>query len=438
MSKSSDMPKDLTTATKIYQRIAARPNIISGQILQKNPLLVSATWKTQDYHENSSTSYTKIYTQNENKSSFTTLSKTICEPTFSSMSPSRNLSCRIRKLKSDEKPTKPDHIIEIWDESSQSRIVYHKIDKKSSGCESPTTNDTFGSITWNKSENKVAFICEPYEEPSKSFFSASNSDSVPPGGKHFFNEDFHEQLYSTKKPTLAVFDIAQETLTTYTFEKCVRRPLFLQEDILLIAEENFPYKLGRIYCDNKPTQVVRFNERSGFCKFLNEKSSITELFSRPGHDNEFFYFERRTGLGPHYDVSRLCKWEDGSTSVVIDYVEKANDDFNGFYVETTSTPDGRRFLTDSEMIVESFHGSKMLLFKVNVDEKTVESLETSLPKQKILDLTDEMILLAHSSPKQPDSLAIYDLASGKILNIEQQQVLKINYQIEKFSTDGVE
>merc|ERR1711994_1023131 len=105
------MPFDVKHAAKIYQQISSVPNLVSARILQTNPAIVQATWKTQNYFENTSTSYIKTYASNGQ--GFTNLNKSVVDPesNFQSLSPSRQSSCIIRKAKIPENGDLKEYII---------------------------------------------------------------------------------------------------------------------------------------------------------------------------------------------------------------------------------------------------------------------------------------------------------------------------------------
>ncbi|CBY13899.1 unnamed protein product [Oikopleura dioica] len=110
-----------------------------------------------------------------------------------------------------------------------------------------------------------------------------------------------------------------------------------------MALDEKPFKLGRIYCTNRPIAIYK-TSISDFSKF--EKLTDIEYSARsprwiPGND-ESFIFLKRTTYGPHLECDALCKFTDGKIQEIIPVVKdypKTATEFAGIYcTELKSSP----------------------------------------------------------------------------------------------------
>lgn len=122
-----------------------------------------------------------------------------------------------------------------------------------------------GGISLNPSNTKVAFIAEAKKAKNVPFFPVKNSSANKNGNskqvygqEYSFTEEWGEQLVGKSQSVIVTVDLQTfqvDVLEDLVPEKyCPGQIQWISDSILVgIAVESIPYRLGLIYCTNRPS-----------------------------------------------------------------------------------------------------------------------------------------------------------------------------------------
>ena len=110
----------------------------------------------------------------------------------------------------------------------------------------------------------------------------------------------------------------------------------LSGKILFVGHNEQPFRLGRIYCTNRPTSIFE----TSVANFTAVEQVTSDEFAtntpRFINDNDFIYF-RRDAWGPHADYHDLMLCKNGEHKVLVDADQKqslneSEDPFPGIFL----------------------------------------------------------------------------------------------------------
>jgi len=236
--------------------------------------------------------------------------------------------------------------IEKW--SQQRRL--QRIDLSKSATSLPKDLEITGAISVSSCGRHVVFSAETKGPDEKTFFdddskSEKTEEKTVFGQKYLSKKAWGEQMTKTISPNLVLVDFETEKVEKLVFEEAsLGQPqINSRGEIIFMALDEKPFKLGRIYCTNRPIAIYK-TSISDFSKF--EKLTDNEYSARsprwiPGND-ESFIFLKRTTYGPHLECDALCKFTDGKIQEIIPVVKdypKTATEFAGIYcTELKSSP----------------------------------------------------------------------------------------------------
>lgn len=139
---------------------------------------------------------------------------------------------------------------------------------------------TFGSVSWNPSEDRIAYIAEPLHKDAPSFWDDdddNDSDNEKKGDartKFHWREDWGEQLIGISSPSIYILDISARKVTPFavTFDPEDKSGKELNSEkegasighvswvlngthLVFTAWNNGPRRLGIIACTNRRSSV---------------------------------------------------------------------------------------------------------------------------------------------------------------------------------------
>ncbi|KAH7730616.1 CRE-DPF-5 protein [Aphelenchoides avenae] len=283
------------------------------------------------------------------------------------------------------------------------------------------TQGPFGCLKWSHKEDKLLYLAEKLDKKAE-FFDADiewNDDEklakANVGDKFKEAESWGEQTFEAKKPVLCVLNVPEETVNV--LEKVPESvspifPVWAPHDagIVFFGLRSEPFKLGRIYCDNRPGTLYYYEFAGESLQALSEENvSIEGISFSP--NNKFLTFFQRPSDGPHSATFGLHRidWDTKASSVLVPVVKKpsAPGAFPGFHQcgvpARTWASDGNR------IIVSTIWGSKCEIIAVNASNGHIEKLtniKSLYGTWNVLDVKDDIVLSTLSAPNVPPMLMI--------------------------------
>lgn len=212
----------------------------------------------------------------------------------------------------------------------------------------PNDLEITGALSVCPSGRYAVFSAETKQPEEKTFFDDSKSDEKSEcvfGQKFLSKKAWGEQMTKTISPNLVMVDFETEKVEKLVFEEAsLGQPqINSRGEILFMALDEKPHKLGRIYCTNRPIAIYK-TSTTNFREF--EKLTECDYSARsprwiPGNDDSFIFLKRTT-YGPHLECDALCKFTDGKILEIVPVVKdypKNDTDLAGIYcTELKSSP----------------------------------------------------------------------------------------------------
>ena len=292
----------------------------------------------------------------------------------------------------------------------------------------------FGTFNWSNGEDKLLYLAERQEKLAE--FNDADLDWEDPeklektaiGDKYRLVESWGEQCQEVKRPIICVLNIGTgkvkvfeaDWLNRITPHSVVWCPG--DEAIAFFGLDSQPFKLGRIFCNNRPGRLYKFDlEAEKLSQLLGEDDECSKRgfnafeglsFSRDGSKLVFF---ARKADGPHQACLTLWKvdWRaeeaDGGAKLhpeqLISIFERpvGEDDFPGIFAPNVPK---RAWTTDNKVFL--FTGTARSRFVVvAVDVISGMFSQIKFPMDgcwQLLDCHRDCLLLQFASSNCPPVL----------------------------------
>lgn len=180
------------------------------------------------------------------------------------------------------------------------------------------------------------------------------------GEKFTYKESWGEAMFEIKKPVLAILNVQESTVSVLDTIPDDVHPMSAQftpndEGIVFYGLKASPFKLGKVYCDNRPGALYFYGLDDEQLRTLGEENvSIAGLNISP--NKEIVYFQH-PATGPHQGTYGLYKLDSDHAEKgqeIIPIVKKPAKlgDFPGFYVPIVPqrpwANDGKRFVFSTQ------------------------------------------------------------------------------------------
>ncbi|CAF4970010.1 unnamed protein product, partial [Rotaria magnacalcarata] len=144
---------------------------------------------------------------------------------------------------------------------------------------------------------RLVFTAEEKRKPLKSYFTADKLDEIGEPAS-VYRENWGEQMEAFETSVVCIFD-----LDTKKVQLIENQPNDLYigqsswttnpDELIFVAFRLEPYRLGLIYCENRPSVLFKCNWRNNEWKQLTDFDPLCRLFPRhlPKTDNEFVYVQ---------------------------------------------------------------------------------------------------------------------------------------------------
>ncbi|TKR63435.1 hypothetical protein L596_027268 [Steinernema carpocapsae] len=305
-------------------------------------------------------------------------------------------------------------------------------------------NGEFGGLKWSYGEGHILYTAERNTKTAE-YFNADleweNDEKIAESGvgdKFVLNESWGEQCYEVKKPVLCIMDVSSGSVTVLDQMPKNLSPMFSiwapdDQGIVFFGLKNEPYKLGKIYCNNRKGALYYYDVVTAELTELSDPDVGIENPSFSPDGKTLAYFQR-PAEGPHNACFGLhaIDWQTKKNRVVVPIVgtPKQFDDFPGFFVYMAQEPE-RCWANDSKrMVLTTTWRSKFEIVVVNTETGKVTKLTNNGNTHgswMTTDVFDDKLLAVVSAPNRPPAMLIAHLPNeGDEVNLIwkrlQQQV----------------
>ncbi|VDK47956.1 unnamed protein product [Anisakis simplex] len=283
------------------------------------------------------------------------------------------------------------------------------------------SNGEFGGLKWSNGEGHVLFTAEKFSKKSE-YFDAdldwSNEEKIIEsnvGDKYELIENWGEQRFEACKPVICIMDVLSGGVTVIDQIPENLSPAYSvwapnDTGIVFFGIKNEPFKLGKIYCNNRRGTLYYYELESAKLTALSDEDVAVEEIAFSADNTKLIYFERSAN-GPHNATfsMRMVTWNDRANTEIVPIVSvpEPSDAFPGFsMIQLPSrcwSRDNRR------VIVSTAWGSKLELVVVDTHMGTVSRISNIVNVHgswSLFDVLDDTLLVVCSAPNRPPAALV--------------------------------
>ena len=397
----------------VFRKVSLVPSLVELTVTKTDDgnVFWDALWSQRDLKRNSKIKYRSSGMVTQCGSNLTTIktpysTETNGEKLFRP-SPCNNYVAVIREV---DVENKKNLFLEIWNGSFKSNSI-NLTDEDKHGTVHSTPS--FCCIEWSPDSKKLLYVAEKKLQPTTSFFKTSQKTSdATKGDEHVYRQEWGEQLVGCCEPTIVIYDVASNDVTV--MDDCVPEGMCVIEAIwknsttlIIVAVPTEPWKLGLVYCNNRPTTLFEF-EIENHQRIPLTSGKTCALSPRLAPDKHTLTYLEAAPFGPHRQCAKLMALDLANkcagSKAIIDVVR--NCDKNGFRGLYLSDLPRQPWLGNSnKMVVSSEHQFSMGLFLIDVNNAEVQPLATS-EEWSIQSVCDHLLFVSHSNPSLPPQLKV--------------------------------
>uniref|UniRef100_A0A9J2Q2B3 acylaminoacyl-peptidase n=1 Tax=Ascaris lumbricoides TaxID=6252 RepID=A0A9J2Q2B3_ASCLU len=317
-------------------------------------------------------------------------------------------------LSDDKNPKEKKQYIKIYDLMDHIELCCVDITTPKK-CGLVHTYEEFGGLKWSNGEGHILFIAEKYMKNAQ-YFDAdldwSNEEKLLEsnvGDKFKLIDNWGEQRYDVCCPVLCIMDIISGSITIIDQIPKNLTPSYSiwaprDEGIVFFGIKNEPFKLGKIYCNNRSGTLYYYELKNAQLYALSEENVAIEGISFSIDNSKLIYFQRTAG-GPHRATSALylMDWESKRTREVVPVVDAPTyTGFPGF--QLVHIPE-RCWANDNKRVILSSawrSGEEILVVDTSSgDVKNISNIVNTHGCWSLLDVMDDNLLVVCSAPNRP-------------------------------------
>ncbi|VDM39972.1 unnamed protein product [Toxocara canis] len=182
------------------------------------------------------------------------------------------------------------------------------------------TKEEFGGLKWSNGEGHILFSAEKQVKAAQ-YFDAdldwSSEEKVLEsnvGDKFKLTESWGEQRTDVCRPVLCIMDVISGSIAVIDQIPENLSPIYSvwtpnDEGVVFFGLKNEPFKLGKVYCNNRRGTLYYYQLENAQLHALSEEDVAIERISFSPDGTKLIYFQRTAG-GPHRTTCalRIVNW----------------------------------------------------------------------------------------------------------------------------------
>ena len=344
--------------------------------------IINTSWTQTNYKLNKKHDFSALYDLKkdyiERKGTFPIATNPFILETIS---PTGKFCAGILKRK-NEKTTKEEFLLEIRSSSGVDSTF-----NLSAFDEHGTVNSdvVFGSLDWSQDESKIVYVAEKKKNESVSFFEQGKSETKKEdcdkseGDKYVFEESWGELLDEVINPVICVLDLNEKKLRI--LEDVVpedispAQPQFQGNDVIFFEGiKKTPFRLGRIYCVNRESQMYSLNikdssQANTLFSSGDKSTSLCPRVSPNGQRILFLYRKLKADGDSHLGAENIAVYNLEKASLI--KIEKFEFKEEMFSIFVHSLPSFCWFSDSTHVAIACFSHFKRYLYILNTDTQKV-------------------------------------------------------------------
>ena len=346
--------------------------------------IINTSWTQTNYKLNKKHEFTTMYDLKkdciERKGTFPITTDPYMLETIS---PTGKFCAGIRKRKNEE-TKKEEFILEIRSSSGVDSTFNLSAFEKHGAVNSDAV---FGSLDWSQDESKIVYVAEKKKNKSVSFFEQGKSETKngdkngdkSEGEKYVFEESWGELLTDVINPVICVLHLNEKKLgileDVIPEDVSPAQPQFRgNEGIFFEGIKKTPFRLGRIYCINRESQIYSLNtEDSSQAKALvtngDKSTSLCPRISPNGQRILFLYRKLKEDGDSHLGAENIALYNLEKASLI--KIEKFEFKEEVFSIFVHSLPSFCWFSDSTHVALACYSHFKRCLCILNTDTQKV-------------------------------------------------------------------
>ncbi|CAB3253916.1 unnamed protein product [Arctia plantaginis] len=432
------MSSQLDNIISAYKTLAKIPSVAGGK-LNNVGRKITATWSVRNLDKGKNTKYVSSYLLDDSLSvvAENDFGIDVSNELLSAVSPRETFKALIREEKNGKDAKK--QYLEVWSKNT----LAHSVDLTALDIHGDVYADgEFGCLDWSHDETSLVYVAEKKLPKSEPYIKRKSDDkpktdgsgeTAPKKGEEFrYRQEWGEQLVGKHLSVIVVCKLPTETFTVLQGlpeSWCPGQVRFSPDgsDVVGVAWETEPRRLGLIFCTNRPSWIFSLSLEGNMRKLSADGLAVRSPRYSPLGD--LVWLQRQAG-GPHHACHQLVTIKKGSTEVttIIDIVQtevtiEGGQKFYGLYGQSLPS---KCFSADGARIIFSTpQKTEVRSYAVHIGTgKIVDISNKSAPgSTSILDVKSDVILAACSNLTTPGQIYIAKLpAANSEANIKWVRV----------------
>ncbi|KAI3638211.1 hypothetical protein MIR68_003822 [Amoeboaphelidium protococcarum] len=358
-----------------------------------------------------------------------------------SWSPSRKMRCVLKETSTSTNGGKK-RFVELWTSDGQLQRCIEVTTKHGAF----SGDSTFGGyVTWNREENRVAYVAERLSSPPSSSQAAdrTSEDNIEDYLKKYqYKQDWGEKFDGKSDFVIVVIDLTVNMDNDHSvkvlqeLDKTAGQPQFGRDDSLIFRTVQCDnYKYGIVYCHNRPGALWSIdrkyyleNQQCGNVKCLSTGVPNARSVRVAPSQEYCLYLSNQIG-GGHFGACQLIKYNfsTGINTVIVDVVQdsKSVEDFPGLYTESLPL---NCFLNDNLVLVNTQWRDSRQIVLINIYNGSVTPLYPQLLNARssaVLDLCGDVAIVQFTDCVLPNDLSIVRFNPDGII----KQTVKLEHSL---------
>ncbi|TRY64188.1 hypothetical protein TCAL_10786 [Tigriopus californicus] len=280
---------------------------------------------------------------------------------------------------------------------------------------------TLGGITLDATGERVAFIAELKAPEGKPFFKyvpSTESKAYQLQGQEFrFKDEFGEQMVGQGRPVIVLVDLKTEEVKLWDeslpSDWCPGQLQFYKDALIGMAVKVEPFRLGLVYCSNRPRVIFKLDLNSGGYQVLSGEANIGAMSPRILKSRDLLVWLERdlvtaNGIfpGPHQTCMRVMKRNlsdpEALPQVLVSEiaVQPSETGFSGVYQDCFPP---RCFALDKFLVLSASQQSVITPLVVDLETQQIQVLKEHA-QTTIVDVQDDYVLGCRSTPTSAPTL----------------------------------